>query len=284
MNSNLIFQKIVSVFKIVRPLNFLITFLSIMVAGVICSEDVMLFPNIILAALAGSLVGSAGNVVNDLFDIEIDRINRPDRVLPKGLISKQQAWILFYILNVLAILFTILINYFAIMIVICSIILVFLYSYRLKKIPLVGNITVSFMTGLAFIFGSVSVGNINGSFIPAVFAFLINLIREIIKDMEDIEGDKINNVQTFPIKYGFNTSKNLVIVFAIFLILFTLVPFILKLYRIEYFIMVMITVNTILVYFIKMLINSTSKKNLGRLSSILKLDMALGLIAIYLGK
>ena len=73
--------------------------------------------------------------------------------------------------------------------------------------------TVAFLTGLVFIFGGVVVENPTAAIVPAIFAFLINLIREIVKDMEDVEGDNKAGVITFPIKFGFQKSKILILSF-----------------------------------------------------------------------
>ena len=102
--------------------------------------------------------------------------------------------------------------------------------------------------------------------------------------MEDIEGDRKNNIQTFPIRYGSKASVILITSLTIFLFIFTFVPFIFHYYKIEYFIMVMVTVNVLFVYFVKSLVKNKTRENLAKLSSILKLNMVLGLIAIYLGK
>ena len=139
-------------------------------------------------------------------------------------------------------------------IVITSIILLFIYSATLKKLPLIGNITVAFLTGLAFIYGGFASGNPVAAIVPAVFAFLINLIREIVKDIQDIEGDTKAGVITFPIKFGFKKSKILILIITISLILYTLYPFITELYKIEYFIVVMVFVNPLLITFFKIFI------------------------------
>jgi len=239
--------------------------------------------NVFIAALAASLVMASGNIINDVFDIEIDRINRPSRPLPSGLIKINFALFFYFILVLISLALSLLISQSAFTIVLISHLILFLYSKYLKKVPLIGNITVAFLTGLVFIFGGVAVGNPSAAIIPASFAFLINLMREIIKDMEDVEGDRKADVITFPIKFGFQKSKLLILVITIFLVLFTLYPFLTKLYKIEFFIVVMILVNTILVYSLKLLFENHSSKNLNKISNLLKLNMVFGLIAIYFG-
>jgi 4-hydroxybenzoate polyprenyltransferase len=153
----------------------------------------------------------------------------------------------------------------------------------LKRISLVGNLIVAFLTGLVFIFGGVVVENPAVAIVPAVFAFLINLIREIVKDMEDVEGDTKAGVNTYPVKFGFQNSKIIVLIITISLILYTLYPFITQLYKIEYFVVVMVIVNPLLVFCLKKLFEDNSLKSLNYISNLLKLNMVFGLVAIYLG-
>jgi geranylgeranylglycerol-phosphate geranylgeranyltransferase len=275
---------VLSFIKLSRPLNAIITFLVIIVAAIISLEKSFSEIKILLAALSGALTAMAGNVINDYFDIEIDKINKPDRVLPSGRISLKAALSFYIILSFTALLISSFININAFIIVFTASVLLFFYSYQLKKIPLIGNIVISFLTGLAFIYGGLAVDNIAAALIPAVYAFLINFIREIVKDMEDLEGDKMQGINTYPSVAGFKKAKVLISVITIVLVILTIVPFITQLYRIEYFLVVMVFVNPLLVYISKSLFENDSVKNLNKMSNLLKLNMVIGLIAVYLGK
>jgi geranylgeranylglycerol-phosphate geranylgeranyltransferase len=277
-------QMIKGFFKISRPLNCLITFLTVIVGGLICSNDNHITVKLVLAGVIGFIVTAAGNSINDFYDVDVDKINRPDRPLPREILTKKNVLIFFAILILIALILSLLINIYAFILSFISIVLLFLYSYKLKRIPLIGNFIVSLLTALAFIFGGIAVGNVVGSFVPAGFAFLINLIREVIKDMEDADGDMLLGISTFPIRFGDKASKYLVIVITVILVLFTLILFVFHIYSIEFFLIVMIIVNPILVYIVKSIFEDSSKQNLGRLSSLLKLNMVIGLIAIYVGK
>jgi geranylgeranylglycerol-phosphate geranylgeranyltransferase len=276
-------EKLTAIIKLIRPVNFLITFVSVIVAAVICVPNLVPGLNVFLAAISASFVLAAGNIINDIYDIEIDKTNKPLRQLPSGKITIREGYILYIIFTVVSIFISSLINEKALLIVLVSIFLLFLYSKYLKQIPLTGNVTIAFLTGLVFIFGGVVVENPAAAIVPAIFAFLINLIREIVKDMEDVEGDVKAGVVTFPVKFGFQKSKILILIIAISLILYTLYPFITRLYKIEYFVVVMVIVNPVLVYSLKILFENHSPKNLKKLSYLLKLNMVFGLIAIYLG-
>jgi len=275
-------KKIKYYFQIIRPINFIITFASIFVAGIICSGVKVFWVNVILASLSGGLVGAAGNVINDIYDFEIDKINRPQRPLPSGNLSKNRALYFYYLVNIIALIIATQINIFSFFIVIISEISIFFYSLKLKKIPLLGNFVVSFFTGFAFIFGGASVNNIDNSLIPAVFALLINFIREIVKDIEDIKGDTKESVITFPAIYGAKLSVKIIVYLTLMLILLTLIPIAYNIYGKVYFYSI-IPVNSLLLYFIIKISNDYSQSNLMKMSSLLKLNMVLGLISIYFG-
>ena len=280
----LFYKKIITYLRISRPVNALITFLVISVACIISIYGDYSVLKIILAGLSGALTASAGNVINDYFDIEIDKVNRPHRVLPKGELTLKEALNFYIFLTGIALLFSVFISLLALLEVFFAAALLFLYSYRIKRIPLLGNFVVAFLTGFAFIYGGIAVNNVEAAMIPALFAFLINFIREIVKDMEDIEGDKQQGINSYPAVHGFKKAKTLIVFITIVLIILTVFPFIQELYKIEYFLVVMIFVNPLLVYIIKSLFDDDSNKNLNKLSNLLKLDMVIGLTAIFLGK
>lgn len=269
---------------ITRPVNVILTFFVVIVGAFISVIGDYSFYKILLAALSAALTAGAGNIINDIYDKEADKINHPERPLAKGIISTNNAWIEYFILTLLAVAASSFINQTALAIVLLTLVLLYLYSARLKKIPLLGNITVAYLTGLAFIFGGIAVNNVRSALIPAVFAFFINLIRELIKDMDDIEGDTKVELQTFPKNFGIKATILLITFVTIFLIASTFYPFIKDIYNIEFFVLAMLVINPILVYFLKLLYEKDATKNLNKLSKMLKLNMLIGLLAIFLGK
>lgn len=276
--------KLFAYLKLSRPVNFVITFFVILVACIISITSEYSVIKIILAGLSGALTASAGNIINDYSDIDIDKINRPDRVLPKGELTVNEALGLYISVTIVALFLSASISVIALIEVFFASVLLFLYSYRLKKIPLIGNFIIAFLTGFAFIYGGLVVNNVKAAIIPALFAFLINFIREVVKDIEDIEGDRQHGINTYPAVYGFKNSRLVIVCVTIVLICLTLIPFITKLYKIEYFLVVMVFVNPLLVYILKSLFKDGSVKNLNKLSNLLKLNMVIGLTAIFLGK
>ena len=209
-------NKLKSYIDISRPINVFITFLVVYVSGIICGQDIYFSLSMLLAGFAASFTAAAGNVINDIYDYKIDRINRPLRPLPSKRMVKSEA-VVFYVTLIFG---SITLSYFisiqALIIVVITNIILYFYSKSFKGIPLVGNAAVSICTGLAFIFGGVAVGSIENSILPAIFAFLITIIREIIKDIEDVEGDSQHEKMTLPIKYGLPLTKIVLLIFIVF--------------------------------------------------------------------
>lgn len=274
-------KQIFSVISIIRPGNCLITFISIFFAGILCTKNVYNWNSFFLLASAGAIVAAAGNIINDIFDIEIDKINRPERPLVIGIITAKTAKIVYFALIIISTLLPITVNLYAVLVVFFTNFMMFLYSYRFKGTPLIGNFIIAFFTGLAFIYGGIAGDSIKYSFMPAYFAFLINFIREIVKDCEDLKGDQINNVVTFPTKYGIKLAKIIIYVLILFLIISTYIPFYMGMYKIEYLVVVSSIVNVMLVYVFKILLLNN---NFSKASKYLKLSMIFGIIAILIGQ
>lgn len=193
--------------SIIRPLNALVAGLAGILAAIIATgslpaESVWIF--CIVLTITG-----AGNVINDFYDREIDAINQPSRPIPSGQIlpayAQFYALLLFCIGNALALLFTPLT---LACIAFVNTALLWLYAAYLKKTPLFGNISVSYLTASIFLFG----GAIQG--VPGIITVLpiagatfgVMLARELIKDAEDMPGDREHGARTFPLVYGIRST------------------------------------------------------------------------------
>ena len=276
-------NKLTAILKISRPENVIITFVAVIVGAIISTGIQSLTFSIIWGAFSLAFACAAGNIINDIYDVEIDKINKPDRVLPAGSLSIFTAKIIYGTGLLISIALSVVNGGLSLIFVLVVNIILLLYSAYLKKIILLSNFTVALLTASALIYGGLITGNVTGSIIPAVFAFLINFIREIVKDMEDAKGDFEKGVTTLPNKFGFVKAIRIIYLTTFVLILATFYPFFFKVYKIEYFITVIVLVNPILIYFLKSLIDDDSAKNLKKLSFLLKLNMLFGMIAIYLG-
>ena len=146
-----------------------------------------------LAALIGYLFTSASNSLNDYFDHNVDCINHPDRPIPSGKISAREALVfssvLFGLCLALAVLLSIYSGIQALLIVLVSLMVQLAYDTKVKKAKTIGNIFIGFQTVLAFVFGGIIVNNLNPVLFMAVSSFLAITAREVVKDVEDIEGD-----------------------------------------------------------------------------------------------
>lgn len=276
-------KKFLAFILILRPINFPLTFFSIYFAITLADSSLVLSFKAFAGSLAGALISGAGMIINDILDFEIDKINRPDRPLPSKLISIKTALIYYVILNLLSLYFLSFTNLNAFLIGLISIIIIFFYSYSLKKRGLIKNFVVSFMTGFTFIFGGVIGGNVKNLIFPALFALMINFAREILKDVEDIEGDKQLGLKTLPIQHGVRKAYLVFAVITGLLIILTFIPYLLKIYNIYYLLIVFLGVDVVLIYIMKNVFSNPSRDKLRKFSNLIKYSMILGLIAIYAG-
>ena len=276
-------KKLKNYFVLSRPLNVLIGMLSIFI-GAFITGTISPLLKVIFASISGGLVAGGANVINDYFDVEIDKINKPSRPIASGAISPQQGFVYSMFLFTFGVVFGWLVNWQAFVISVFSSILLFFYSAKLKRTVLWGNLSVSLMTAMAFIYGGVAVNRLSYAIIPAVFSFVYHLGREIIKDVEDIEGDRKDNIKTFPIEHGATPALKLATVVYIILIVITFIPYLLNIFGIYYLIVVVGVVDLVVVWVLFNMWKNYESKNLSRLSIILKLNMFAGLIAIYCGK
>jgi len=278
MNSN----KLIAYIQISRPVNVLITFVSIPVACWIAGGAVSAWLSILLAGTTGALVAAGANAINDAFDIDIDRVNRPDRPLPRGALTVQDAQRIWLIVSITALVINLFLNSTALLIVVLSIVLLYYYSARLKRTVLTGNIVVALMTSMAFIYGGVVVEKIERAVVPAIFAFLVNLARELLKDVEDMEGDRRENAVTLPIKYGVKKALVLATVLILVLICITIAAAVNNFYNSTFLYIVLFT-DCLMCVSIILMWRDYSIKTMRRASTILKVSMIFGLISIIAG-
>jgi len=275
-------KRILAIFEISRPINVFIAILSIFVAVVI-TGTIQPFHKVILACLSGAVIMAASNTINDYFDLDIDRINRPGRPLVRGKLTPFQAITVSWVEFGTGCMLALWINSTAFLIagVVSGIIII--YSFRLKRLPLLGNLAVSFSTAMAFIYGGVAVNRIRETLVPAVLAFFFHFGREIIKDLQDREGDSHGLAHTFPLVYGESAALTLITAIFVLLGLILPLPFIFGWYNGLYLLVIVLGIYPVLSYVAISMWKNRSPRNLGFLSNLLKADMLVGLLAIYLG-
>lgn len=212
-------------FTITRPVNAIAAGLTAVVAYLIATGT--LIPAVLLLFVVVTLVTAAGNVINDYFDVEIDRVNRPDRPIPSGQVRLPAARAYAVTLFLAGILVCFLTNDLCIAIAVINSLLLIGYAARLKRTLLFGNITVSYLAASMFLFGG-ALGGLPGLLhvMPfAVMTFFAMLARELIKDAEDVEGDTTSRAVTIPIRYGIKATMLLALFCAVLGVLASLVPY-----------------------------------------------------------
>ena len=269
-------------FKLLRPLNLFLSVLSVLVSASILhywNGAVILKTAVTMAAL-----NAAANAFNDYRDFESDKINRADRPLPSGSLSRKSALIIAILLFLCGIILSTFINFPSFVIVtLISTPLMMLYSIRLKGTPLIGNLVVAAILGLAFLFAGTSFGNPQGLVVPALLAFGFTFLREIVKDIADVDGDRAAHLNTFPVKFGVQLSVRLVLGLCLLSGLGFLIPFLMGIYGDAYLIILILGIEIPLLFIVSSLVKSPSIKTCKTSSKILKVCILSGLLAVYLG-
>jgi geranylgeranylglycerol-phosphate geranylgeranyltransferase len=271
-----------AIVRLLRPVNMGIAFLTIAAGGVLSDPSAVRWPEILLAAAAGALIVGGGNALNDCFDIDIDRLNRPERPLPSGALSIKQANALWVTLSIVGVTLSYSITPWNLYLSVFWVFALYYYSRVLKKTVLAGNLTIGVLTGTAFLFGAVVTGNAATALFPGLFAFLVNVTRELLKDVEDVEGDRQAGAATLPVRYGTRASLLTAAGAIIALVAATILPYVLNIYTITY-LWIVLAVDAALLFVLLSWWRDESLSNLRRLSGILKLAMVVGLVALFAG-
>ncbi len=210
---------------ITRPINSFVAGLAAIVAYLIDTGTVL--PESLLLFFIVALITAAGNVINDFFDAEIDAINRPERPIPSGAVSRGAARgfaVTLFLAGILVSFFT---NFLCIGITIFNALLLIAYAAKLKTTPLIGNIVVAYLSASIFLFG----GALNGldglvRIIPiAAITFFAMLSRELLKDAEDVEGDRAGGADTVPIRIGIKKTTEFALITTVLAVLVSFIPY-----------------------------------------------------------
>ncbi len=266
--------------EIIRPGNAILAVIAVLLMAFF--SGVFTF-HVLVACIVVFVVTGFGNAINDYFDHKIDAINKPERPIPSGRISLRRA--AYYSLalallgNILAFLFLGLVPE---LIVLVSTLLMFYYAHTLKKKLLIGNFIISFLTGLSFVFGGVVVGATIPSIYLGFYAFLSTMMREIVKDMEDVRGDKIEGANTLPIAYGMKSSSILAASFMIFASVTSPILYFMGILTIWYLPFLLIAILVFLSSAVSIL-RDRSVENARRISKRVKIGMVVTLVAYAAG-
>jgi len=258
--------------------------------------------NFLLLVVATLCIAAAGNIINDIYDVEIDKINKPEKVLIGKKISEQTANQLFIVLNVIGVAIGFYLANsigkpaFAALFIVFSALL-YLYASYLKGMFLIGNLLVSALVAMSLIIVALF------DLLPAVtlenqvsqsavfkivlyyslFAFSINFIREIVKDLQDINGDKKGGMNTLPIAIGRKRATSIVFILGVLMVLGVIFYMYVHLYNQQtlmlYFLFAIVAP---LLYFCIKAWDAETLKQYAFLSKLLKIIMFLGICSIPL--
>lgn len=251
--------------------------------------------------LSSVLIAAAGYIINDYFDLNIDRINKPDKLVVERVIKRRWTIVWHLVLSVVGVLIGIYVDWntnvrFLGLANTACVALLFIYSISLKKKLLSGNILISLLTAWTILvitwcelnqlsrvqsqFDAERV--IKLAFVYAGFAFIISLVREVVKDMEDIEGDRRYGCRTMPIVWGLNVSKTFAAVWLVVLIaaIAVIQAYTLRLGWWISFAYSLVLVIAPLAWILKQLLKARTAADFHKLSSMIKLVMLTGILSI----
>ena len=275
-------KKLKEILILTRPINCLITFLSLWVGAIVAGKTYFSW-RILIAAISASAIAGFGNVVNDIFDINIDSINKPFRPLPQGSFSKREAIIIACILAIGGLVLSIFVSEGAFPLVLAAVILLLIYTPIFKGSFFLGNILIAFVSSLVFIYGGVAVDHLYGAVILSIYAFFLHLGREVVKDIQDRSADMAQGRQTGATINNGKTAREMASLSFAALIILTVMPFIAGIYRYGYMVTILLGTDIILIFSIYHLLKTDRDSTMRHIAAWLKIAMPFGLLAVFLG-
>jgi len=256
------------------------------VVGAFVSRPTIVTPLALLFGfLTGFLICAYSMVVNDIYDIEVDKINRPDRPIPSGEVSPKEAWMISWLLLGSGLLFSLVtLNIFALGVAALYAVLSWLYNSRAKKAGLVGNLIVASSLAIPFIYGGiVTGGSITGSLLlmMAFTAMSAGVGREVVKAMADVEGDAKRGIRSVPRTHGERTASFVGAGFFLLAVFVSWIPLIFGLANWIYTIGVIVP-DTIFIYLAASILKGPNAGNAYRVKKFALAGMTVGLV-VFIG-
>jgi 4-hydroxybenzoate polyprenyltransferase len=285
--SKLLIMKIVSLFSVIRGYNIPIIVLAQYLSAIFIlapekrAMNVILDFNLFLIVLASALTIASGYIINSFYDSKKDLINRPNKSILDRLISQQTKLRVYFTLNFVVAFLAFLVSWRAFLFFSVYIFLIWFYSHKVKKFVVIGNLMATFMAVLPFFAILLYYKNFYEVILAhAAFLFLLLLIREMIKDLENIKGDLANDYQTIPILYGETISKKIIT----FLSVLTVIPvyILIEKFDVGYMDMYFYSCLIVLIFFLLYLWKSTTKEQFLLLHNVLKFLIVAGVFCIVL--
>jgi 4-hydroxybenzoate polyprenyltransferase len=271
-----------SFLRLTRAWNLLIiVFAQYFTAFFLAQADILYDARLFLLSLSTILIAAGGYVINDYYDVKIDYVNNPERVVVGKTIHRRFAILLHVGLSALGIFVGLFVSWKLAAVNLLSVSVLWFYSNLLKRLPFIGNFTVALLTGasIAIILFLYSTNTVL-ILIYALFSFFMTLVREIIKDMEDLKGDNTYGCKTLPIVWGIRKTKiTLYLLIVVFLISVVIINELYVKLDIIYFVMLLFVP---LAWLTARLVRADTRKDYGWLSSFCKVIMLLGILSMTL--
>ncbi|GAB3327294.1 geranylgeranylglycerol-phosphate geranylgeranyltransferase [Larkinella ripae] len=241
--------------------------------------SLLLDPKLFLLSLSTICIAAAGYIINDYFDIKIDIVNKPERVIIGRYLKRQIAMGAHQALNLLGVVIGLYLSKWVFVVNVLSATLLWFYSSTFKRQPFIGNFVVAFLTALALILLAVYYRQqVDLLLIYALFSFVITLVREIIKDMEDVKGDARFGCRTLPIIWGLRRTKQVLYgIIATFILSLFFIAHSLQNPQLFWIFVILLIPIAWLVY---RLVKADTKRDFSYLSSLCKLIMLIGVVSM----
>lgn len=285
--ARLTLMKILSLFSVVRGYNIVIIAVAQYLSAIFIlapeerALDIVLDLNLFLIVLASSLTIASGYIINNFYDAQKDLINRPKKSMLDRLVSQKTKLQVYFALNFTVALLAFIVSWRAFFFFSGYIFLIWFYSHKLKKYPVIGNLTAAFLAVLPFFGILMYFKNFyQVIFAHATFLFLLILTRELIKDLENIKGDLVANYRTIPVMFGENTSKKIITL----LIFLTVIPvyLLIDVYDVGYMDIYFYIGMLVIIFFLIKLWNAATQEQYLLLHNILKMLIVAGVFCIVL--
>jgi geranylgeranylglycerol-phosphate geranylgeranyltransferase len=283
--------------ELVRPLNCLFTGVAVVIGGIVAAGGATV-PGwvFLLAFCVAALIAAGGNAMNDYFDRDIDKVNRPERPIPSERLTAKEALETAQILFVVGIVFSIFLgNPYCFALAGLNSVVLIAYSGVLKRRGLPGNLAIGYLVGSTFLFGGLATSVWRayyeyppGPLIPTGLLILVlmaafsTLGRELVKAIQDIPGDKRLRLRTFPLRHGRKKAAGLSIAFLLVAVVMSPIPYLQGIFGEPY---VYFLIPSIVSFLSACAIIAVNQKPqmAGKASLACKSGMVLGLLAFLVG-
>ncbi|CAI8351425.1 MAG: Uncharacterised protein [Flavobacterium sp. SCGC AAA160-P02] len=280
-----LFYKFFSLLSVVRGYNILVLVIAQYLASIYIFSpkksimNVALDLHLFFIVFANVCVVAGGYIINNFYDIKADKINRPYKADLDNFVKQETRLRIYFLLNFIGVLVGFLISWKAALFFSVYIFSIWFYSHKLKRYPLTGLISATTLTIMPFFVIFIYFKNFSKIiFIHAFFLFLVIMVRELIKDLENMKGAVASNYKTFPVAYGERNTK----LISVLLLFSTLVPIVFLLnypatsYMQYYFYLVLFSFVIISVVLLK----SSRKQDYTILHTTLKILLLVGVMSI----